>query len=227
VPTNSHYAAVLWAADYRMKRIGMGLEKSPVAGMPSFMDLSNGASTNLFPRWWLTTSYDALLKSPNGDAWEIRGAGVKAMTEDAFFAANGQRTTTGKTSPIAQKWADSLNSKYEELSGKLPIFAELRNAMDLAVVATLIVHENLPEKAGFNIEGLASPTIPTAVVNSPKEVPSEASFVRKNKNIVISVSGGIDIRPADVISKQKADEALTPIRMQAAPEATAWQWWWN
>ncbi len=40
VPATSHFARVLVAADYRMKRISMGLEPAPVAGLPSFLAMS-------------------------------------------------------------------------------------------------------------------------------------------------------------------------------------------
>ncbi|MEM7312801.1 MAG: DUF1598 domain-containing protein, partial [Planctomycetota bacterium] len=36
VPTTSHFASVLVASDYRMKRFAMSLERSPVKDMPSF-----------------------------------------------------------------------------------------------------------------------------------------------------------------------------------------------
>ena len=39
VPATSHFAGVLVAADYRMKRLGMGLDPSPVAQMPSYLQL--------------------------------------------------------------------------------------------------------------------------------------------------------------------------------------------
>jgi hypothetical protein len=41
-----------------------------------------------------------------------------------------------------------MTAKYEELSQKEAVFGQLRNCMDLAVIAALIVKERLPEKAG-------------------------------------------------------------------------------
>ena len=48
VPDSSHFARVLVAADYRMKRIAMNFEKSPVAGLPSFLAMikSSGRGMN-------------------------------------------------------------------------------------------------------------------------------------------------------------------------------------
>ena len=39
VPATSHFASVLVAADYRMKRMAMKFERAPVSGMPSFLDM--------------------------------------------------------------------------------------------------------------------------------------------------------------------------------------------
>jgi len=39
VPATSHFASLLVAADYRMKRLAMAFEPSPVQGMPSFLKM--------------------------------------------------------------------------------------------------------------------------------------------------------------------------------------------
>ena len=54
VPADSHFARVIVAADYKMKRLAMNLDKAPVAGMPSYMEMvgtgANGMN-NMLPRW--------------------------------------------------------------------------------------------------------------------------------------------------------------------------------
>lgn len=42
IPATSHFARVLVAADYRMKRLAMKLEKAPVAELRSYLDLMQG-----------------------------------------------------------------------------------------------------------------------------------------------------------------------------------------
>ena len=39
VPATSHFARVLVSADYHMKRLAMGFEKSPVPGLPSYLQM--------------------------------------------------------------------------------------------------------------------------------------------------------------------------------------------
>ena len=63
VPDTSHFARVLVAADYRMKRIAMNFDPSPVRGLPSYLQMVKpSARTVLSPRFWLEPKYEALLR---------------------------------------------------------------------------------------------------------------------------------------------------------------------
>ena len=42
VPDSTHFARVMVAADYRMKRISMGLEPAPIRGLPSYTEMIKG-----------------------------------------------------------------------------------------------------------------------------------------------------------------------------------------
>jgi len=225
IEATSRFARVLFAADFRMKRLAMGFERSPVPGIKSFLEMASGG--DMFPRWWLTTNYDALLKSEDGLAWEIRGQGVKAMTESSFFQANGAREKTAKVDPVAKRWADDMTKQYGALADAAPVFNELRNVMDMAVVVALIQKEDLAGKATFDASAFKSPTVPTSQLNPPKTVPTQASFIKKASKTILSASGGVEIRPSQVLEKIEMSKSLAPVRLDAAPEATAWQWWWN
>ena len=88
MPTTSHFARVLVAADYRMKRLAMGFEPSPVRGLPSFLEMlpvSGRGMSNMMPRWWLEPKYESVLRDADGLAWELRGGSVKAMTEEDYL----------------------------------------------------------------------------------------------------------------------------------------------
>ena len=105
--------------------------------LPSFLDMlahSQVKLKNMMPRWWLACDYEPMARTEDGLGWELRGPGVKVMTETDFVAADGSRTSTGKKGDLAQKWADTMTAHYDELSLKMPIFGQLRNLMDLCVV---------------------------------------------------------------------------------------------
>ena len=230
VPSNSHFARVLVAADYKMKRLAMKFDEAPIAGLPSFLDMTkaNGRGMRqMMPRWWLATDYDSLLTDAEGLTWELRGQGVKAFTEDDFATATGNREHTGKANPVAQKWADNMTHHFEALAAKEPIFGELRNIMDLAVVSALIYKENLAAKSSFSMPTLLNESdLVTEEYYVPSKVDSKASFVKKGRNWVISASGGVQINSWAIADKKEQTEALAPVREQAvAPQPDAW--WWN
>ena len=93
VPDTSHFARVLVAADYRMKRIAMNFDPSPVRGLAELPadGQASRAARCISPRFWLEPKYEALLRDADGLAFELRGSGVKAMTEEDFVAASRQR----------------------------------------------------------------------------------------------------------------------------------------
>jgi hypothetical protein len=226
VPGTSRFAQVLVSADYRMKRIAMKFDPSPVKGLPSYLDMANPASASQTPRWWLAAHYDPLLKDPEGLAWELRGQGVKAMTEEDVFVG-GVRQGTGKPNPQAQKWADLMTEHFDELSKRDTIFGELRNCMDLAIVAALIVRENLSEKAGYSMPLLLDEgELAVSRYEAPTTVHSMASSVKKRRNRIISVSGGVEVDSFGVAGRQEPSPALAPLRAEtlAGQQKT---WWWN
>lgn len=226
VPPSSHFARVLVAADYRMKRLGMGFEEAPIRGLPSFLKMIKGNGTML-PRWWLEPNYEPLLRSPDGLAWELRGASVKAMTEEDFLTAAGNVEHSGKASPMAQKWAENMTEKYDDLAVEIPIFGELRNCMELAIVGALLVKERLTDKAGYSMPILLDPVqVKIDEFPAPKQVDSKVNMLKKGRNWVISASGGVSLNSWGIADRVRQSEAPAARRAEAAPGRTA-NWWWN
>lgn len=227
VPDTTDFARIMVAADFRMKRVAMGFDKSPVRGLPSYLQMVGGASSGMAPRWWLAPNYDTLLKDPDGLVWELRGQGIKCMTEDSVFAADGSRLQTGKSSPQAQKWADLMTEKYAELCVAEPIFGELRNIMDMAVVAALIVKEDLLQRAECSLTVLTDPAqVAVDDFPAPKHVSTKASALKKGSSWIISASGGVDMNSWAVADKIETNTSLAPVHQQAVRPAAA-NWYWD
>jgi hypothetical protein len=182
-------------------------------------------------RWWMAANYEPILTDGEGLAWQLRGQGVKTMTEDSFFAANGQRVVQeGKTSPAAQKWADMMTDKYEELSVKEPIFGELRNCMDLAIVAALIFKENLAGKADLKLDSLLSnEECPVEEYVVPKQTDSRCTVAKKSGKWVITTSGGVLINPYAILEQTEKSGSLGSVRGKAAPpkDSVGSSTWWS
>lgn len=231
VPADTHFARVLVAADYRMKRLAMGFDPAPKGvRLPSYLAMLSAGSkgmSNMLPRWWLAPNYQPLLRDEEGLTWEIRGGSVKTMTEEDFLTATGQREHTGRANPLAQKWADAMTAQYERLAVAEPIFGQLRNCMDLAILGALVVQHRLPEKAGYSFPVLMeSEQIRWTKFSPPKQVQTIANAVKKGRHWVITASGGVQIPSWQIVQKTEKSDSLSPVRTQATAKKSS-TWWWN
>lgn len=231
VPADSHFARVMLAADYHMKRIAMNLDPSPVPGLPGFLDLMKSKRvklTNMMPRWWLACNYEPLHRSEDGLVWEIRGPGVKAMTEDDAIGADGVAKRTGKQNPVAQQWADMMTERYEDLSKKNAVFGELRNIMDLCVVAAIAHQERLFDRAGCSAPFItdAESTLATFKWPVPKSLATQCSFIKRSNEYVVTASGGVQVDSFTVASRSEVAPQLKDVREKTGLRGDK-AWWWN
>ena len=92
VSPKTHFAQVMVEADYRMKLIGIGLERPPVR-MVSYVDRAKPSevSRNALQRWFFVPDYQCVRESDDKLAMELVGDGVKLVGEDEVVMANGER----------------------------------------------------------------------------------------------------------------------------------------
>jgi hypothetical protein len=167
--------------------------------------------------------FDAILKDASGMAWELRGSAVQTLTQEDAFDAKGERRHTNKNNTLAKRWADMMTKEFSALAVGDPVFADLQNCMEMAVVSALILKERLPEKAGNSFPTLFTSTdLKTEVYNVPTQVPSVASLVRKT----YSVSGGVTINSWAIADNAKTDDSVASLRDKTASKGHA-TWWWN
>lgn len=226
VPADSHMARVLVAADYQMKRYGMDLAEAPVKNLPSYLEMiRNRPNAYQQSRWWMACDYDAIERSDDGLSWHLRGRGIKTLTEEEFVDAQGTRKQTGKQGSIAQKWADLFTEKLDELSVQDPIFGELRNVIDLCVVAALIDAKGLEQLAGFELRDLKDSrrSVDSASLGVPKQLPPQCSFVQTSGGWVVSTSGGVYVDAWTVVANEAVATELSRQRPKF-PSTPAWCW---
>jgi hypothetical protein len=210
-----------------MKRLAMDLESPPIDNLPSYLDLVKGSRRGvqqMLPRWWLAPYYEPLRTDPEGLSWEIRGQAVRCMTEDDFVGREGTRQASGRSSPAATQWANNMTTHFDALAAKDSVFGQLRNLMDLAVVAALIHKYSLLDRASLRVPYLSGEE-PIVSFQAPRQVETKGSFVKKGRNWMISASGGIQILPYDVLDKSEASDELAPARQATANPGD--RWWWD
>lgn len=228
VEADSHYARVMVAADFIMKRLAMGFEPSNLRELPSYLQMLRRQPLQpriASPRWWMTVNYDALAHSPDGLAWQIRGPGLMTMTEDSFLDAGGKRTETGRANPDAQRWADGMTKRFAELTIAFPVFGELRNCFDLSVVAALIAKRDLYGASNCQLNVLLDRSrVRGPRFEVPQTVDSRASFVKARQGWVVSVSGGVDVDAWAVVEKTRETDSLEATYLRALERDD--RWWW-
>jgi hypothetical protein len=227
VPETSHFARAMVAADFRMKRLAMDFEAAPVKGMPSFLAMMNSTGhgmSNMMQRWWLAPNYEPLAKTADGLAWELRGPGVKCLTEESYVTETGDKTSTGGKNSTAEKWAQTMTENYEELAKHDSSFGQLRNIMDLAVIGALIEKERLLDIASLQLPRLLNEE-PLDRYPAAKQTPTKVSAVKKRREWVMTASGGVEMLPWHIAGEAETVEKVGDVRKQLAGESH--DFWWE
>jgi hypothetical protein len=229
VPADSRFARILVSSDFHMKRLGMNAEPSRVKGMPSYLEMLRQDSAEVpTPRWWLECSYEPIGRSDDGLAFELRGKGVRCKAEDDVVDAEGRVAGAGTVSPLAQKWADLMTEHYEELALKEASYGELRNMMDMCVVAALIAKNQLLQKAGCQLPTLFSPANELAAPSypAPKTVDSICTAV-KGDGVLTVATGGVLINSWQIADRTEVRESVQSMQAKAKVAADVTTMWWN
>lgn len=222
VPKDSRFSNVLVAADYKMKRLAMGLEPAPVF-LPSLLAVAQQNDVvlrKMSPRFWMEANYEPIAVSTDKKVWKLNGQGVCTKTMEEV---NGRE----KANKYARAWASKMTKEFDNLAQVQPVFRELRNLMDISVVAAIIAREQLFDKVGLQapaINGYDMISIPKW--NVPEKVPTQCSYARLTRAMLVTTSGGVTIRSWSVASNTVADSKLGSLS-QEADKNRADHWWWN
>jgi hypothetical protein len=190
-------------------------------------------SRNALQRWWFVPDYKCVRISDDHLAMELEGEGVKLVGEDEVVGADGQRTAQGKSGRASQMFTHGFTTKYPDLARRKPIYAQLRNLIDMAIAAAHIQREDYLGKAGWNMEIFGDEKLfPVEVYKAPTEVDTVVTSMMKGARLVTPVGGGVRIEApsalepdnvltdeGDKVAKARHDTELSGIK----PD----QWWWD
>ena len=231
IERTTHLAQVLIESDYRMKMIGIGLEPAP-QGVLTFIEELTGAPRNM-QRWWLMPNYECVIQADDELSVQLVGQGVQLSTADIVFDENARIVHTGlKPGRAAVRYAETFTRKYDALSKSKPVFAQLRNAIDLLVLSAWLNKteafaqldwrpEVLLDEEQFAINTLAT----------PKETPHLANAVWKEHVLIAPCGGGVSIQAGLALEKSnlldprtaELDQWAGKLRYPADPTI----WWWD
>jgi hypothetical protein len=207
ISDKTHFAQVLVEADYRMKLIGIGLEETPV-GITSYVAKASPAavSRNAMQRWYFVPNYECVRVSDDEMAMEMVGDGVKLVGQDEVVTAGGVRSGSTSVNRASQAFVNEFTRKYPELAKKSPVYAQLRNCIDMAIAAAYIQDRDLYSHAGWDMRTFGDEAaFPVEVHSAPKQVNTAVNAIWKGRTLMTPIGGGVHMRPAEAL---RADRML-------------------
>jgi hypothetical protein len=229
-------ALTLVEADYHMKLVGLGLVES-VLGVPSYLDQLQpeeaSASMDVL-RWWFTLNYHHLETTPARDVFALRGPAVQVLSENELLTLRGERVPTGKSDEKNQAFAQSFTEHFESLAAKYPVYSQLRNIFDLALMAEIARSEIARDRIAWRPETLLDEAqAPVALGIPPAWVASVLNhrFLDRSR-FVVAVSGGVSVDARSAVTRatirvdnrQKLPDAS---RHASTADLAVGRWWWD
>ncbi len=234
IAANTHFAQVLLECDYRMKLIGIGLETPPVR-MVSYVDKATPSSNRkAVQRWYFIPDYNSVRVAADSLGLELVGNVVKLVGEDQVVQKDGSRAATGRGgSKASELFTKAFTAKYAELSAHLPVFAEMRNVIDLAIAAAFIHQQDFYGKAGWQASTFNDErALAVQTYTAPLQVESVCTAVWKGNVLMTPIGGGVTIHPREALQTRntlpdedgKVSELRESIGLKDLP---AERWWWD
>ena len=234
ISPKTDFARVLVEADYRMKLIGLELERPAVRGITSFVAKANPSSgSNSLQRWFFQPDYDCVTINDDRTAMEIAGAGVKLVGEDETVTAKGKRKGTGKASKASRTFTSSFTKTYPKLAEVTPIWAELRNVIDMSITAAFIQKMDLYTQADWSLGVLGDENLfPVEKYSAATQVAPIANAYWKNNKFMSPIAGGVSIQAkialnSDNITVDKEGKLNGVRKGVDLSGLQADQWWWD
>ena len=233
VSPKTDFARVLVEADYRMKLIGLELERPSVKGITSFVAKASPRSGNTLQRWFFEPDYDCVTINEDKTAIELRGQGVKLVGEDETVGARGQRKGKGKSSGASRAFTNSFTKTYAKLAEKTPIWAELRNVIDMSVAAAFIQKVDLYNKADWSLGVFDDESrFPVEKYSAATQVAPIANAYWKNNAFMSPIAGGVQVQARVALNSDHVtidtEGEVNKVRDSVQFDGIKpGQWWWD
>ncbi|MGN1275191.1 MAG: DUF1598 domain-containing protein [Thermoguttaceae bacterium] len=232
VSNQTHFAKVLVEADYRMKLMGIGLEKIPVKNMKSFVASVNPGtvSRNALFRWYFVPDYTRVRMSPDKLAMGLEGKSVKLVGADEMVSSDGSRKEVVVSDSASKKFTQGFTKNYDKIAAAVPVYAELRNLIDLAVVAAFLQETNAYEKLGWELVYFGDEQkFRVETERAPEFVESAVNAIWRGHTLTTPIGGGVEIFAKRALEKENlisdSDETVSQAQKDAPLPENGW--WWN
>lgn len=160
VQADTTFAFAMLNADYRLKRLGLGQDPTPVPSVRHSVS-GKGARVN---RWWFKTTDQRLAVSPDQQSYALIGQSLKVDTAGHLYI------NAVEASASAKRFAEQCTEHFDRLAMHIPAFADLENVTDLALLAALVRKDDLHTKVKWDLQWLMNEQdgYPVTRIRSPQ-----------------------------------------------------------
>lgn len=231
ISPNTRAAQTMVAADFRMKLIGIGLDRAPVAMQTFITAVKPSGMRNALVRWYFVPDYDQVVLTEDRLGMGLTGNAVKLVDEAEVVAATGERSIQkGKTDPASQKYTQSFTRNYDAIARRAPVYAQLRNFIDMLIIAAHIQKEELYAKSGWSMEFFGDESkYAVETYPAPSTVAPIVNGVTRGAYFQ-APTGGVEIEAAQALAQEHVryenEGEITRARGKATIELPENIWWW-
>jgi len=228
----THFAQVMVEADYRMKLIGIGLERPPVK-MSSWIDLASAGSVaaNALQRWYFVPNYQCIRISEDDLAIELVGRGVKLCGADEVVLRDGRRLGANRPDHASKTFTETFTKNYAAIAAQNPVYAQLRNLIDLAVAAAYLQEHDAYGRSQWGAESFRNEEVYSIQrFLPPTEVETAIAAVWRGNRLLTPIGGGVTMQPRialDATNVLMDDEGLVSSARGEKLAVPQDRWWWD
>ncbi len=234
IPHSTNFARVLVEADYRMKLIGIGLERLPVA-VSSYVERANPSqvASNAMERWFFTPNYDGVAVSEDGLAMKLNDRGVQLVGENERVGAGGQRVVSGRSNRASAAFCLEFTKKYSLIADRVAVYAEMRNMIDAAIAAAYIQQQDFYGQADWGMPVFGDEAqFAIETHTAPQQVETAVNAIWKGSTLMTPLGGGVNLQPRQALTSERlvkeTDGKTATVKEQSGPTSLAdGQWWWD
>lgn len=233
ISDRTHFAQVMIEADYRMKRIAIGLEKPPVP-MTTYIAAVFVPKHMTLQRWWFTPNYECVKVTEDRLAMELIGQGVQLESQDKLIGRNGSLIDAvgSKPSRAARLYTTSFTDKYAEIAAAAPVYAQLRNQIDMLVAAAFIQRQDYYARADWPADLLLDESsLPTETLQNATKVDCAVNLLWKGNRMLCPAGGGVSIKANEALEQDRLLEdergQLRMARETVSQGLATPNWWWD
>ena len=233
IPTSTHFARVLVEADYRMKLVGIGLERLPVR-LLSYVERANPrmVAANAMERWFFQPNYDGIAVSDDGLAMQIKERGVQLVGENERVAG-GVRQKSGRVNKASQAFCQDFTEKFNDIAKRVRVYAELRQLIDASIAAAYIQEQDFYGQSQWAAETLMDENqVAVETHTAPAQVETAVNAIWKGNTLMTPLGGGVHLSPRKALSSDHLRVDTTGVTGQVRQSSRRddladGQWWWD